>query len=70
MKADVIDLFLGTQALSAAVKNYEDNKSGEALSTTGTANKEATGIDKECCECRASNPIEAEFCMSCGEGLG
>ena len=61
---------LGAQALNAAIKNYEDKKSGKTLSTAGTINKETPGIDAECCECHASNPIEAKFCMSCGEGLG
>ncbi|MCJ7686797.1 MAG: iron-sulfur cluster assembly scaffold protein [Desulfobacteraceae bacterium] len=61
---------LGAQALSAAIKDYEDKKSGKAVSTARTISKEAPRIDTECCECHASNPIEAKFCMSCGEGLG
>ena len=61
---------LGAQALNAAIKDYEDKKSGKAVSTARAINKEAPRIDAECCECHASNPIEAKFCMSCGEGLG
>ena len=61
---------LGAQALSAAIKNYEDRKSGKPLPTVETINEETSKVDAECCECHASNPIEAKFCMNCGEGLG
>ena len=61
---------LGAQALSAAIKDYEDKKSGKTVSAVRTINKEVPGVDTECCECHVSNPIEAKFCMNCGEGLG
>ena len=61
---------LGAQALSAAIKNYEEKKSGKPLASILNINKEAPRAGAECCECHASNPIEAKFCMNCGEGLG
>jgi nitrogen fixation NifU-like protein len=61
---------LGAQALNAAIKNYEDRKSGKPVSTIETISKETTTVDAECCECQTSNPIEAKFCMNCGQGLG
>lgn len=62
---------LGAQALSAAIKDYEERKSGKPLSTVEIMSEEAPKkIDTECCECHTSNPIEAKFCMNCGEGLG
>ena len=51
-------------------ENYEDRKSGKPVSTIEAINKETTTVDAECCECQTSNPIEAKFCMNCGEGLG
>jgi len=61
---------LGAQALSAAIKDYEDKKSGKPVPAARTISKEAPKVDAECCECHTTNPIEAKFCMNCGEGLG
>jgi len=61
---------LGAQALNAAIEDYEERKSGKPLSTARTISEEAPKIDAECCECHTPNPIEAKFCMNCGEGLG
>jgi len=61
---------LGAQALNAAIKNYEEGKSGKPAFTVETISEDAPKIDTKCCECHTPNPIEAKFCMNCGEGLG
>jgi len=60
---------LGAQALNKAIEDYEGGKSGRPASTARTISKETHKIDAECCECHTNNPIEAKFCMNCGEGL-
>ena len=61
---------LGAQALNKAIENYEERKSGRPVPAARTVTKEAPKVDAECCNCHTTNPIEARFCMNCGEELG
>lgn len=61
---------LGAQALNKAIEDYEERKSGRPVPVARTINKETPKVYAECCECHTANPIEAKFCMNCGEGLG
>jgi len=61
---------LGAQALNKAIEDYEERKSGRPVPAARAISKEAPRVDAECCECHTTNPIEAKFCMNCGEGLG
>ena len=59
---------LGAQALNAAIKDYEEKKSGRPRPKT--VNEEEAKTDIECGRCHILHPANAKFCMNCGERLG
>jgi len=60
---------LGAQALSEAIKDYEEKKYGKAESTTKATKRGKSKKYIICSQCNAQNPVTARFCMSCGEEL-
>ena len=60
---------LGAQALSEAIKDYEEKKDGKPKSATKATKREMPEKHITCGQCNAQNPGTAKFCMSCGERL-
>jgi len=60
---------LGAQALSEAIKDYEERKNGKQKSATKTTKREKSKKHITCSQCNAQNPVTAKFCMACGEGV-
>ena len=65
---------LGAQALAEAIKDYEGSKLGKPAASEEDASQardEAQQKEEDiaCQKCEAVNPINAEFCMSCGKKL-
>ena len=60
---------LGAQALSEAIKDYEEKKYGKVKSTTKATKEGKSEKYVICGQCSAQNPVTARFCMSCGEEL-
>lgn len=58
---------LGAQALSEAIKDYEEKKNGKQKSATKTTNREKSKKHITCSQCNKQNPVAAKFCMACGE---
>ncbi|MFH1932831.1 MAG: Fe-S cluster assembly scaffold protein NifU [Pseudomonadota bacterium] len=58
---------LGAQALSEAIKDYEERKNGKQKSATKTTKREKSKKHITCSQCNAQNPVTAKFCMACGE---
>jgi len=61
---------LGAQALSEAIRSYEEKKNGKPgavirATKVGKSKKHIT-----CSQCNTENPVAAKFCMDCGERLG
>jgi len=65
---------LGAQALAKAIKDYEENKLGKPKASEKEPHESGVTAqekkqDIRCTECKALNPINAKFCMSCGKKL-
>ena len=60
---------LGAQALSEAIKDYEEKKNGKPKSATKATKREKSKKQITCSQCNAQNPVTAKFCMACGEGV-
>ncbi|MCG2775245.1 MAG: Fe-S cluster assembly scaffold protein NifU [Desulfobacterales bacterium] len=60
---------LGAQALSEAIKDYEERKNGKQKSATKTTKRGKSKKHITCSQCNAQNPVTAKFCMACGEGV-
>ncbi|NQU15515.1 MAG: Fe-S cluster assembly scaffold protein NifU [Desulfobacteraceae bacterium] len=65
---------LGAQALAEAIKDYERSKLGKPAASEADVSQEGDEAQQEeediaCQKCEAINPINAEFCMSCGKKL-
>lgn len=60
---------LGAQALTKAIKNYEEKKYGKQKSTIGVKKGKKSKKHIVCGQCNTQNPIVAKFCMSCGEKI-
>jgi nitrogen fixation NifU-like protein len=58
---------LGAQALSEAIKDYEEKKNGKQKSATKTTKREKSKKHITCSQCNTQNPVAAKFCMACGE---
>lgn len=58
---------LGAQALSEAIKDYEERKNGKQKSATKTTKRGKSKKHITCSQCNAQNPVTAKFCMACGE---
>ena len=62
---------LGAEALTEAIKDYEERKQGKAKSEPKKKERdkpeEKEGIT--CAHCNTNNPPAAKFCMSCGEKI-
>lgn len=58
---------LGAQALSEAIKDYEERKNGKQKSATKTTKREKSKKHITCSQCNTQNPVAAKFCMACGE---
>lgn len=58
---------LGAQALSEAIKDYEEKKNGKQKSATKTTKREKSKKHITCSQCNKQNPVAAKFCMACGE---
>jgi nitrogen fixation NifU-like protein len=60
---------LGAQALGQAISDYEARKSGQPPSVRKATQTEEVECATACPYCRATNPAEAKYCMSCGKRL-
>ena len=58
---------LGAQALSEAIKDYEEKKNGKEKSATKTTKSEKSKKHITCSQCNTQNLVAAKFCMACGE---
>ena len=58
---------LGAQALSEAIKDYEEKKNGKPKSVTKATKREKPEKHITCGQCNSQNPVTAKFCMACGE---
>ena len=58
---------LGAQALSEAIKDYEEKKNGKQKSATKTTKREKSKKHITCSQCNTQIPVAAKFCMACGE---
>ncbi len=58
---------LGAEALSLAIKNYEDRKAGKVKDSDSPKEHAEESVACSCCD--AVNPSEAKFCMQCGGKL-
>jgi nitrogen fixation NifU-like protein len=58
---------LGAQALSEAIKDYEEKKNGKQKSATKTTKKGKSKKHITCSQCNTQIPVAAKFCMACGE---
>jgi nitrogen fixation NifU-like protein len=60
---------LGAEALTEAIKDYEERKYGKVKSKPKPKERdkpeEKEGVT--CSQCNSNNPPAAKFCMSCGE---
>jgi len=60
---------LGAQALTEAIKNYEEKKYGKPKFEIKKTKRRSLKRHIKCSNCNAQNPITANFCMSCGEKI-
>ncbi len=60
---------LGAEALSKAIRDYEEKRLGRPKADTEDLNEEKAGGRSTCVNCKKENPIDAVFCMSCGQRL-
>ena len=58
---------LGAQALSEAIKDYEEKKNGKQKSATKTTKKGKSKKHITCSQCNTQIPVAVKFCMACGE---
>ncbi|MBC8417370.1 MAG: iron-sulfur cluster assembly scaffold protein [Pseudomonadota bacterium] len=61
---------LGAQALNAAIRDYEERKSGNSQPALRMVIEQQPQTDMECSRCQTHNPLNARFCMNCGDRLG
>ncbi len=60
---------LGAEALTEAIKDYEEKKYGIPKTETKESKMEGSEEHLICSQCSVQNPITAKFCMNCGEKL-
>jgi nitrogen fixation NifU-like protein len=60
---------LGAEALTEAIKDYEEKRYGIPKSKPKESKMEGSEEHLICSQCSIQNPVTAKFCMNCGESL-
>jgi nitrogen fixation NifU-like protein len=60
---------LGAQALELAIRDFETRQSGQPAAPREATQSGQIECATACPHCDTTNPVEAKYCMSCGERL-